>query len=184
MALSTSNVNRIARDFTVGVKSFVKSRDNHTSVGATTVSTILADSYHELVVNNGTDDAPDYAYANAYGGVWGDMVVMPPWQFSFVSQVFITVLYSFVVVLAVGGNIITLIVLVFGHRSKNDLTVFLGNLALADTMMAVFCIPFTFTETMLGHWLFGELMCPLVAFIQVTTVTVSVFTNVALGIDR
>ena len=51
-------------------------------------------------------------------------------------------------------------------------------------MMAVFCMPFTFTQVMLGRWVFGALVCPFVLFIQVLSVAVSIFTNIAIGIDR
>ena len=50
--------------------------------------------------------------------------------------------------------------------------------------MAFFCIPYTFTETMLAHWIFGKIMCPLVHFMQLLSVGVGIFTNAAVGIDR
>ena len=50
--------------------------------------------------------------------------------------------------------------------------------------MAVFCMPFTFTMTMLGHWIFSAPMCPIVLYMQTVSVTVSVCTIVAIGVDR
>ena len=52
------------------------------------------------------------------------------------------------------------------------------------TSYIIFNIIFSFTITMLGHWVFGSVACPLVKFMQVTSVAVSIYTNVAIGIDR
>ena len=115
-------------------------------------------------------------------------IVGPPMEYPMElprsSQIVLITLYSVTTLLSVGGNAIVLLVLSCSPRPKTDLTVFLFNLALADMAMACFCIPFSFTETMLGHWLFGDVMCPLVQFMQVSSVGVSVFTNVAIGLDR
>ena len=94
------------------------------------------------------------------------------------------VLYTLTTTLAVVGNVLAIIVFTVGRRSHTDLRWFLVNLAAADLVMAVFCMPFTFTMTMLGHWVFSAPMCPVVLFLQTVSVTASVFTSVAVGIDR
>ena len=108
----------------------------------------------------------------------------PDLEMDFKSQVSLIILYSVTTALSVCGNALVLVVLTCGNRSKTDLTKFLLNMAVTDLFMACFCIPFSFTNTMLGHWIFGVAMCPIVLFIQVTSVAVSIFTNMAIGIDR
>jgi hypothetical protein len=103
-----------------------------------------------------------------------------PWT---AQVVFITV-YTATIILSVTGNLLVIVVLLSANRTRTEITVFLVNLAVADICMACFCMPFTFTQTMLGHWIFGEVMCPLVRFMQVSSVAVSIFTNMAIGIDR
>ena len=93
-------------------------------------------------------------------------------------------LYSSTALLTLVGNIVVLIVLTKGNRSRTQLSRYLINMAISDLCMAVFCIPFTYTKTMLGRWVFGEVMCPLVLFSQVLSVAVSIYTNTAIGIDR
>lgn len=100
------------------------------------------------------------------------------------SQVALITLYTLTTLLAVVGNVLVITVLVCGKRMKTELTIFLVNLAIADLCMACFCMPFTFTQVMLGRWVFGYSMCPVVLFMQVISVTVSIFTNMAIGIDR
>jgi len=76
-------------------------------------------------------------------------------------------LYTTTTMLAVTGNTIVIAVLTVGRRSRTDLRAFLINLAVADLTMAIFCMPFTFTTTMLHDWIFGAAMCTIVLFLQV-----------------
>ncbi|XP_062616536.1 neuropeptide Y receptor type 5-like [Saccostrea cucullata] len=100
-----------------------------------------------------------------------------------VGIVFI-ILYSMTTLLAIIGNITTIIVFTKGKRSKTDIRPFLLNLAFSDLIMAIFCIPFTFTHELLGTWVFSTPMCPIVVFLQTVSVTASVSTNMVVGIDR
>ncbi|XP_064459098.1 cholecystokinin receptor-like [Ornithodoros turicata] len=99
-------------------------------------------------------------------------------------QTFLIVLYTLTAVLALGGNITVVVVLVLGKRSSRELRLFLVNLALSDITMAVFSIPFTYTDFMLGRWVFEPLFCPAVLFMQHLSVIVSVYTLTAIGVDR
>ena len=100
------------------------------------------------------------------------------------SQVVLIILYSITTLLSVAGNIVVILVFTLGRRSRSDLRGFLINLAIADLIMAIFCMPFTFTMTMLSNWVFSEPMCPIVLYMQLVSVTASVCTNMAIGIDR
>lgn len=87
--------------------------------------------------------------------------------------------------LSVVGNISVIIVLTVGKRSRTDLSKFLVNLALADLVMAAFCMPFTFTTALNSNqWIFGQPMCTLVLYMQTTSVTASVVTSMAIAVDR
>ena len=100
------------------------------------------------------------------------------------SQAVLIFFYTAATSLSVCGNIVAIVVLSIGKRSKTDLRGFLINLAVADLIMAIFCMPFTFTMTMLGSWIFSEPMCPIVLYMQTVSVTASVGTNMAIGVDR
>src|SRR6218665_1514041 len=100
------------------------------------------------------------------------------------SQVVLIVLYTATTFLSIIGNIVVIIVFTAGRRSRTDLRWFLITLAASDLIMAVFCMPFTFTMAMTGHWVFTAPMCPIVLYLQTVSVTASVFTNTAIGIDR
>ena len=110
----------------------------------------------------------------------------PPadFSYSYTSQLTLVILYTLTTILAVTGNCLAILVFTRGRRSCSELKPFLLNLALADLVMAIFCIPFTFAYELAGEWLAPPAMCPLVWACQQVSVTVSVSTNTAIGIDR
>ena len=99
-------------------------------------------------------------------------------------QSVLVVVYSITAVLAFFGNVIVILVLTNGKRCPLSLRKFLINLSLADVSIALFSIPFTYTDFMLGYWVFPTFMCPIAQFVQVLSVFVSVFTLTAIGIER
>jgi hypothetical protein len=94
------------------------------------------------------------------------------------------VMYSLATVLSICGNVLVVLVFTRGRRCRTDIRPFLINLAVADLVMAIFCMPFTSTFVMMGHWIFSKPMCPIVLFFQHLSVSASVFTNMAIGTDR
>ena len=100
------------------------------------------------------------------------------------AEITLIVFYTLTILFSVIGNILVVVVFTRGRRCRTDIRPFLINLAAADLIMALFCMPFTFTYVMTRTWIFSEPMCPLVLFMQHLSVAASVFTNMAIGIDR
>lgn len=96
----------------------------------------------------------------------------------------LTVLYAFTTILAIVGNLFVIVVFIRGKRSRTDLRHFLINLAIADLLMGLFCMPFTFADAIHNMWIFSEPVCPIVLSIQIISVAASVFTNMAIAVDR
>lgn len=119
------------------------------------------------------------ATADTVGGN-GPMALGLSWE----SQVVLIILYTLTAVVSMTGNTLVILVFTLGRRSRSDLRGFLINLACADLIMTLFCMPFTFTMTMLNDWIFSAPMCPVVLYMQTVSVTASVCTNMAIGIDR
>ncbi|KAH9514504.1 Substance-P receptor [Bulinus truncatus] len=103
-----------------------------------------------------------------------------PYEFSIV----LIALYTFTTLAAVLGNSLAILVFAKGKRSNTDLRSFLINLAVADLIMAIVCIPFTFAYQITENWIFPDVMCPIVQCCQQVSVLASVCTNTAIGIDR
>jgi len=58
------------------------------------------------------------------------------------------------------------------------------NLAVADLLFIVFCVPFTGTDYVLPFWPFGNVWCKIVQYLIVVTAYVSVYTLVLMSLDR
>ena len=98
--------------------------------------------------------------------------------------IFMCIVYTLSTLTAIFSNLVVLLVYKFGFSATTDLTLYLVNLAVADFLMSTVCMPFTFAQALLKKWIFGNIMCPIVLFKQVLAVSLSIYTLVAIGIDR
>ncbi|XP_068191180.1 neuropeptide FF receptor 2-like [Antennarius striatus] len=83
----------------------------------------------------------------------------------------------------VGNGVVCFIVL----RSKNMRTVtnlFILNLAISDLLVGIFCMPTTLLDNIITGWPFGSVVCKLSGMVQGISVSASVFTLVAIAVDR
>lgn len=99
-------------------------------------------------------------------------------------QSILTVVYIVTAMLAFIANTIALIMLLGRSRKPQQLKKYLANLAIADLLVAMFSIPFTYVDLMFGQWIFPLFLCPIVHFIQTIAVIVSIYTLIAIGIGR
>ena len=58
------------------------------------------------------------------------------------------------------------------------------NLSIADTMVSSLNVTFNFVYMLIGHWPFGLLYCKLSSHISIMSVCGSVFTLMAISVDR
>lgn len=75
-------------------------------------------------------------------------------------------LYSVIFLLAVIGNSLVILTLVQNKRMRTITNLFLLNLAVSDLFLGVFCMPFTLVGTLLRDFVFGEVMCKLLPYLQ------------------
>ena len=93
---------------------------------------------------------------------------------------------AFFVILLVGltGNG-TVLFLVSKYRELKTVPYMLiVNLAVADILVIVVCVPFTSTIYAMESWLFGTAICKLNEFLQTVVVSVSILTLSALSVER
>ncbi|XP_018592265.1 neuropeptide FF receptor 2-like [Scleropages formosus] len=100
-----------------------------------------------------------------------------------VAAIFIISYLLIFLVCMVGNGAVCFIVL----RSKNMRTVtnvFILNLAISDLLVGIFCMPTTLVDNIITGWPFGSLVCKLSGMVQGMSVSASVFTLVAIAVDR
>ncbi|XP_077378774.1 neuropeptide FF receptor 2a isoform X2 [Festucalex cinctus] len=94
----------------------------------------------------------------------------------------VSYLLIFLVCMA-GNGVVCFIVL----RSRNMRTVtnlFILNLAVSDLLVGIFCMPTTLLDNIITGWPFGSLVCKMSGMVQGISVSASVFTLVAIAVDR
>lgn len=85
---------------------------------------------------------------------------------SWINNGSIIPLYSIIFLLAVIGNSLVILTLVQNKRMRTITNIFLLNLALSDLCLGVFCLPFTLIGTLLRDFVFGEIFCKLLPYLQ------------------
>ncbi|XP_049268106.1 cholecystokinin receptor type A-like [Rhipicephalus sanguineus] len=92
--------------------------------------------------------------------------------------------YAIILLLAVLGNGLVILTLAVNQRMRTVTNLFLLNLAVSDLLLGVFCMPFTLAGVILREFVFGQLMCKLIPYLQAVSVCVSDWTLVAVSVER
>ncbi|XP_075543683.1 gastrin/cholecystokinin type B receptor-like [Dermacentor variabilis] len=92
--------------------------------------------------------------------------------------------YTIILLLAVLGNGLVILTLAINQRMRTVTNLFLLNLAVSDLLLGVFCMPFTLVGVLLREFVFGQLMCKLIPYLQAVSVCVSDWTLVAVSVER
>ncbi|XP_075972386.1 cholecystokinin receptor-like [Anticarsia gemmatalis] len=92
--------------------------------------------------------------------------------------------YFLIFMLSITGNCLVIATLASNRRMRTITNVYLLNLAISDFLLGVFCLPFTLVGQIYRRFLFGALMCKLIPFLQAVSVSVDVWTLVAISLER
>ncbi|KAK1160665.1 prolactin-releasing peptide receptor-like [Acipenser oxyrinchus oxyrinchus] len=94
-------------------------------------------------------------------------------------------LYALLVLVACTGNLLLILLIVLTKKLHSTTNFLIGNLAAADLVMCLFCVPLTATYAFEPRgWLFGSFTCHFVALMQAATVLVAVLSLTAIAVDR
>ncbi|XP_050312287.1 neuropeptide SIFamide receptor-like [Anthonomus grandis grandis] len=93
---------------------------------------------------------------------------------------------AYLIVFAVGlvGNCFVIAVVFRSPRMRTVTNFFIVNLAVADILVIVFCLPATLMSNIFVPWMLGWWMCKTVPYIQGVSVAASVYSLVAVSLDR
>lgn len=103
-----------------------------------------------------------------------------PWY----QQLLWTLLFASMIMVAIIGNIIVMWIILAHRRMRTVTNLFLLNLAFADFLLAGGNATFNFIFMLNSHWPFGETFCVVSNFVANLTVSTSVFTILAMSLDR
>ncbi|KPI91097.1 Cholecystokinin receptor [Papilio xuthus] len=92
--------------------------------------------------------------------------------------------YFIIFMLSISGNCLVITTLASNRRMRTVTNVYLLNLAISDFLLGVFCLPFTLVGQIYRRFLFGAILCKLIPYLQAVSVSVDVWTLVAISLER
>ncbi|NP_001298153.1 tachykinin-like peptides receptor 99D [Stomoxys calcitrans] len=105
--------------------------------------------------------------------------ILPWWR-----QVLWSILYGVMVIVATGGNLIVVWIVITTKRMRTVTNYFIVNLSIADAMVSSLNVTFSYIYMLDNNWAFGQLYCKISQFIATLSISASVFTLMAISIDR
>ncbi|KAJ6626575.1 Allatostatin-A receptor, partial [Pseudolycoriella hygida] len=100
-----------------------------------------------------------------------------------VSKV-VPIFFGLIGVTGLIGNCLVVVVILSNPQMKSTTNMLIVNLAMADLLFVIFCIPFTAVDYLLSRWPFGDIWCKTVQYLIVVTVQASIYTLVLMSFDR
>lgn len=102
----------------------------------------------------------------------------------FVTGRLVPVLFCLIFLIGFIGNIVVMIVSLSPQLMRNTTNVLIANLATADLIFIVICVPFTAVLYAVSTWPFGTVWCKIYQYLINATAYVSVYTLVLMSLDR
>ncbi|XP_027024538.1 neuropeptide FF receptor 1 like 2 [Tachysurus fulvidraco] len=112
------------------------------------------------------------------------MTYYPYYQHSLPVAASLTIAYLFIFLLCMVGNGLVCLIVLENRRMRTVTNLFIFNLAVSDLLVGVFCIPTTLVDNLITGWPFSNMVCKLSGLVQGMSVAASVFTLVAIAVDR
>lgn len=101
-----------------------------------------------------------------------------------IVRVIVPVFFGMIGILGLIGNTLVVIVVAANPGMRSTTNILIINLAVADLLFVIFCIPFTATDFVLPFWPFGNVWCKIVQYLIIVTAYASVYTLVLMSLDR
>ncbi|KAI1292186.1 Neuropeptide FF receptor 2 [Halotydeus destructor] len=92
--------------------------------------------------------------------------------------------YTVIFMMGIVGNSFVVAVVLRNPRMRTVTNYFIVNLALADILVLLFCLPATLLSNLFIPWMLGKFMCKAVSYLQGVAVSASINTLVAVSADR
>ncbi|XP_076139261.1 neuropeptide FF receptor 1 like 1 [Alosa pseudoharengus] len=124
------------------------------------------------------------AFNNTTDTEMENRTIMPYYRHSTAMAISYILSYVVVLLLCVGGNGLVCFVVLRNRNMRSVTNLFILNLAISDLLVGVFCVPTTLIDSLISGWPFDQMTCTMSNLVQGMSVSASVFTLVAIAVDR
>nr|CAH0101989.1 unnamed protein product [Daphnia galeata] len=101
-----------------------------------------------------------------------------------IISIVVPVIFGLIAIVGFFGNALVVAAVVANSQMRSTTNLLIANLALADLLFIVFCVPFTASDYALLFWPFGEVWCKIVQYLVIVTAYASIYTLVLMSLDR
>lgn len=101
-----------------------------------------------------------------------------------ITRICVPVVFSLIVLVGIFGNALVIIVVATNAAMRSTTNMLILNLAVADLLFIIACVPSTATDYVLNSWPFGGVWCQTVQYLIYATSYVSIYTLILMSIDR
>lgn len=88
-----------------------------------------------------------------------------------VISIIVPILFGIIVVVGLFGNALVVIVIACNPQMRNTTNLLIINLAIADLLFIVLCVPFTAWDYAFPYWPFGDIWCRCVQYLILVSFT-------------
>lgn len=97
---------------------------------------------------------------------------------------FVPISFAIILITGVIGNILVIVVVYRNPQMKNTTNLLILNLAVADLLFLLVCVPGTASDYVLTDWPFGLVWCRTTQYVIYVTAYISIYTLVLMAGDR
>jgi allatostatin A receptor len=105
-------------------------------------------------------------------------------RMTLIVSIIVPILFGIIIVIGLIGNALVVVVVSANKQMRSTTNLLIINLAIADLLFIIFCVPFTASDYVLTYWPFGDVWCRIVQYLIVVTAHASVYTLVFMSLDR
>jgi allatostatin A receptor len=105
-------------------------------------------------------------------------------RMTLIVSIIVPILFGIIIVIGLIGNALVVVVVSANKQMRSTTNLLIINLACADLLFIIFCVPFTASDYVLTYWPFGDVWCKIVQYLIVVTAHASVYTLVLMSLDR
>ena len=101
-----------------------------------------------------------------------------------ITTICVPVVFGLIALVGIFGNALVIIVVTTNAQMRSTTNMLILNLAVADLLFIILCVPSTATDYVLNSWPFGLVWCQTVQYLIYATSYVSIYTLILMSIDR
>ncbi|XP_053442435.1 neuropeptide FF receptor 1 [Nycticebus coucang] len=127
---------------------------------------------------------PSHNNSNAEAALAVNLTFSSYYQHSSPVAAMFIVAYVLIFLLCMVGNALVCFIVLKNRHMRTVTNMFILNLAVSDLLVGIFCMPTTLVDNLITGWPFDNATCKMSGLVQGMSVSASVFTLVAIAVER